>query len=61
MNAALCPMCRRPAQAQYRPFCSRRCADLDLQKWLTGAYAIPGGETDEDGEGAGLGKEAGED
>ena len=29
-------------EAAYRPFCSRRCADLDLQRWLSGRYAIPG-------------------
>lgn len=39
---ATCPICKRnPAQAEYRPFCSKRCADLDLQKWFTGGYAIP--------------------
>ena len=37
-----CPICARPMEAAYRPFCSRRCADLDLQRWLTGRYAIPG-------------------
>jgi uncharacterized protein len=36
-----CPVCRRPNTAEYRPFCSRRCADVDLSRWLTGAYAIP--------------------
>ncbi len=35
----------------YRPFCSKRCADVDLQKWLTGAYAIPVVETDDESEG----------
>ena len=36
-----CPVCRKPTAADYRPFCSRRCADVDLGKWLTGSYAIP--------------------
>lgn len=36
-----CPLCGKPADPVFRPFCSRRCADLDLGKWLTGAYAIP--------------------
>lgn len=36
-----CPICRRPAVAAYRPFCSKRCADVDLGRWLTGSYAIP--------------------
>jgi uncharacterized protein len=37
-----CPICRMPSQAEYRPFCSRRCADVDLSRWLRGTYAIPG-------------------
>lgn len=36
-----CPICERPVIAAYRPFCSRRCADLDLAKWLNGSYAVP--------------------
>jgi endogenous inhibitor of DNA gyrase (YacG/DUF329 family) len=36
-----CPICQREADAKYRPFCSRRCADVDLGKWLTGSYVIP--------------------
>ena len=36
-----CPICAGKTRAQYRPFCSRRCADLDLGKWLTGRYAVP--------------------
>ena len=43
-----CPMCKRAAEIEFRPFCSRRCADLDLQRWLTGRYAIPASEGDED-------------
>jgi uncharacterized protein len=46
-----CPICGRATDAQYRPFCSRRCADVDLSRWLSGAYAVPGREdADEDGE-----------
>jgi hypothetical protein len=37
-----CPVCRRPAEPRWRPFCSRRCADVDLGRWLTGGYALPG-------------------
>jgi uncharacterized protein len=37
-----CPICGRPSQERYRPFCSRRCADVDLARWLRGTYAIPG-------------------
>lgn len=42
--AGTCPICGRPREARYRPFCSRRCADIDLGRWLTGAYRIPAGE-----------------
>lgn len=36
-----CPICGADSDRTFRPFCSRRCADLDLGRWLTGAYAIP--------------------
>ena len=42
---AACPLCQQPAEVLHRPFCSRRCAQLDLGKWLTGDYAIPSHET----------------
>jgi len=38
-----CPICGKPRSARYPPFCSRRCADVDLHRWLKGAYVIPGG------------------
>ena len=38
---AKCPICSRPTEVDYQPFCSRRCADVDLQRWLVGAYAVP--------------------
>ena len=41
MSARKCPICGRPAEPDQRPFCSRRCADIDLQRWFTGAYAVP--------------------
>ena len=44
-----CPICGRPTEAAYRPFCSRRCADVDLARWLSGAYAIPDEAESEDG------------
>jgi endogenous inhibitor of DNA gyrase (YacG/DUF329 family) len=37
-----CPICGKPATPEHLPFCSRRCANVDLNRWLTGAYAIPG-------------------
>jgi endogenous inhibitor of DNA gyrase (YacG/DUF329 family) len=50
-----CPICKSATDAAYRPFCSKRCADIDLGRWLTGGYAIAGGgaDADEDGDGAG--------
>ena len=47
---ATCPICKRPEEPEFRPFCSKRCADVDLAKWLTGAYAIPVAEDDADGD-----------
>ncbi len=42
---AVCPLCQKPSEALHRPFCSRRCSQLDLGKWLKGDYAIPCHET----------------
>ena len=36
-----CPICGGESQKNYRPFCSKRCADIDLGKWLNGAYSVP--------------------
>jgi uncharacterized protein len=36
-----CPICGKPAAFATRPFCSKRCADVDLHRWLGGAYGIP--------------------
>ena len=36
-----CPICDAPTVTDFRPFCSRRCADLDLSRWLNGVYAVP--------------------
>ena len=41
--AAECPICRKPSAERFRPFCSKRCADIDLNQWFKGGYAIPGG------------------
>lgn len=43
-----CPVCRETTTVNYRPFCSKRCADLDLGRWLTGSYAVPGGPIDDE-------------
>ncbi len=37
-----CPTCGKPSERRAYPFCSRRCADFDLHRWLSNAYAIPG-------------------
>lgn len=42
-----CPICKAPTAPDYRPFCSRRCADVDLARWLTGGYALPGPPLDD--------------
>jgi endogenous inhibitor of DNA gyrase (YacG/DUF329 family) len=36
-----CPICAKPSQQKFHPFCSARCAQVDLNRWLGGHYAIP--------------------
>ena len=43
-----CPICGRPAVKAHRPFCSARCADVDLGHWVTGRYRVPTEEEPED-------------
>ncbi len=43
-----CPICGKPRDQKYTPFCSRRCADVDLYRWLNGNYAIPGSDDPDD-------------
>ena len=43
-----CPFCQQPGEVPYTPFCSRRCAQLDLGKWLAGDYVIPAHEAMDD-------------
>ena len=45
---ARCPNCKADAAADYKPFCSKRCADVDLGRWFTGAYVVEGREDDDD-------------
>jgi endogenous inhibitor of DNA gyrase (YacG/DUF329 family) len=42
-----CPICGKPVVPRFRPFCSKRCADLDLGRWLGEAYRIPAEEDDD--------------
>jgi endogenous inhibitor of DNA gyrase (YacG/DUF329 family) len=45
-----CPICGKPSVEAFKPFCSKRCADVDLNRWLSGVYAVPvTEEDDEDG------------
>ena len=44
----LCPICAKPTVEQFKPFCSRRCADVDLNRWLSGVYAAPAVEAEGD-------------
>lgn len=43
-----CPICDKPTETAFRPFCSKRCADADLGRWFSGAYAIPSHDPDDD-------------
>lgn len=52
-----CPVCRKPTDQGYQPFCSRRCADVDLARWLRADYALPG----RDGEALGTGDSSSDD
>ena len=47
-----CPICRKPTEPAYRPFCSKRCADVDLQRWFAGVYAVPAEEPDPPADGS---------
>lgn len=42
-----CPICNKASVPEYRPFCSKRCADIDLGRWLRGAYVMPGQPLDD--------------
>ena len=45
-RAKPCPICRKPRAAEFEPFCSARCRDRDLARWLTDGYALPGPPAD---------------
>ncbi|HEX6866524.1 MAG TPA: DNA gyrase inhibitor YacG [Caulobacteraceae bacterium] len=42
-----CPICGKPTDQAFRPFCSKRCADVDLQRWFAGVYAVPAVENEQ--------------
>ncbi len=57
-----CPACDAPAEHRFRPFCSKRCQDVDLGRWLRGAYRVPTEEAPvEGGPGAAPGDDPGDD
>ena len=43
-----CPICGKPAAEKFKPFCCKRCADVDLHRWLAGVYAVPAAEDESD-------------
>lgn len=48
-TAGRCPICENPVEPKYRPFCSKRCADIDLGRWFKEGYRIPTEERPSDG------------
>ncbi len=40
-SAAKCPICKKPGEQKFRPFCSKRCADIDLGRWFNERYTVP--------------------
>ncbi len=42
-----CPTCHKPGVPEFAPFCSKRCREVDLNRWFTGAYAVPAVELDD--------------
>lgn len=49
-----CAICGKPQDPKFKPFCSKRCADVDLNRWLSGGYAIPAAEEDDPDAEAGI-------
>jgi endogenous inhibitor of DNA gyrase (YacG/DUF329 family) len=47
-NVPSCPICGKPSVQPTKPFCSKRCADVDLNRWLSGVYAVPTTEMDDE-------------
>jgi endogenous inhibitor of DNA gyrase (YacG/DUF329 family) len=48
-----CPICGKPGNPEFEPFCSKRCADIDLSRWLKGVYVIPAKPDEEEDDTAG--------
>jgi uncharacterized protein len=60
MTQSKCPICSKPTEQKFNPFCSKRCADVDLSRWLKGSYAIPGRPAEDEGEATPGSQESGE-
>jgi uncharacterized protein len=43
-SSKTCPICQKPSVETLHPFCSKRCADVDLHRWFSGSYAVPTNE-----------------
>jgi endogenous inhibitor of DNA gyrase (YacG/DUF329 family) len=56
-----CPICKKPSSQQHHPFCSARCADIDLNRWLSGAYVIPAEPLEDDEDESSIPSDPGED
>jgi endogenous inhibitor of DNA gyrase (YacG/DUF329 family) len=57
----ICPICGKPTDAGKKPFCSSRCRNVDLNRWLQGSYAIPADDGEESADAPPIAPEAGED
>ena len=47
-NVRSCPICGKPSQQATRPFCSKRCRDVDLNRWFSGSYVVPGADSEDE-------------
>lgn len=50
--SSACPICSKPVDPAFRPFCSKRCSDVDLQRWLSGRYVVPATDDDDENPGS---------
>ena len=48
LSPARCAICGKGVDPAFKPFCSKRCADIDLNRWLSGVYVVPGRDTGTD-------------
>jgi endogenous inhibitor of DNA gyrase (YacG/DUF329 family) len=48
-SSGSCPLCGKPVEPAFNPFCSKRCADIDLNRWLSGVYVVPAEDHEDEG------------